>query len=63
MHRSVRRRTDRHDSLSNSYEMSKVLLATAGFDGTLQLLTSGWERVLGYGREEFKGKTDRKSVV
>lgn len=46
-----------HDSLSDSYEMSKVLLATADFDGTLQLLTSGWERVLGYGREELKGKT------
>ena len=37
--------------------MSKVLLATADFDGTLQLLTSGWERVLGYGREELRGKT------
>ena len=46
-----------HDSLSDSYEMSKVLLATADFNGTLQLLTSGWERVLGYGREEIKGKT------
>jgi PAS domain S-box-containing protein len=45
------------DSLSDSYEMSKVLLATADFDGTLQLLTSGWERVLGYGREELRGKT------
>lgn len=46
-----------HDNLSDSYELSKVLLARAGFDGTLQLLTSGWERVLGYGREEFNGKT------
>jgi len=46
-----------HDSLSDSYEMSRVLLATADFDGKLQLLTSGWERVLGYGREELKGKT------
>ena len=46
-----------HDSLSDSYELSKVLLATADFDGTLQLLTSGWERLLGYGREELKGKT------
>ena len=34
-----------------------MLLATADFDGTLQLLTSGWERALGYGREELKGKT------
>lgn len=46
-----------HDSLSDSYEMSQVLLATADFDGTLQLLTSGWERVLGYRREELKDKT------
>lgn len=28
-----------HHSLSGSYELSKVLLATANFDGTLQLLT------------------------
>jgi len=46
-----------HDSLSDSYELSKVLLATADFDGTLQLLTSGWERALGYGREELELKT------
>ena len=46
-----------HNSLSHSYELSKVLLATADSDGTLQLLTSGWERVLGYGREELEGKT------
>lgn len=45
------------DSLSDGYEMSKVLLASAGFDGTLQLLTSGWERALGYGREELNAKT------
>jgi PAS domain S-box-containing protein len=46
-----------HHSLSDSYELSKVLLATAGLDGTLQLLTSGWERVLGYRREDLEGKT------
>lgn len=46
-----------HKTLSDGYEMSQVLLAKADFDGTLQLLTSGWERALGYGREEFKGKT------
>jgi PAS domain-containing protein len=46
-----------HESLSDSYEASSVLLAKAGFDGTLQLLTSGWERLLGYGRDEFEGKT------
>ena len=52
-----------HDSLSDSYELSKVLLATADFDGTLQLLTSGWERVLGYGREELEGKTLARPAV
>ena len=59
-----------HHSLSDSYELSKVLLATADYDGTLQLLTSGWERVLGYGREELEGKTladllwaDRRSAA
>ena len=46
-----------HDTLSESYELSKVLLAKAGFDGTLQLLTSAWEHFLGYRREEFTGKT------
>jgi hypothetical protein len=46
-----------HDNLSDSYELSRVLLAKAGFDGTLQLLTSAWERELGYAREELKGKT------
>ena len=59
-----------HDSLSDSYELSNVLLATADFDGTLQLLTSGWERLLGYGRGELAGKTladllwaDRRSAA
>ena len=46
-----------HDKLPDSYELSKVLLAKADVDGTLQLLTSAWERLLGYGPEEFKGKT------
>ena len=46
-----------HDHLSDSYEVSRVLLATAALDGTLQLLTSAWEEVLGYRREELKGKT------
>lgn len=46
-----------HNSLADSYELSKVLLAKAGFDGTLQLLTSGWERVLGYSRRELGAKT------
>jgi hypothetical protein len=46
-----------HEHLSDSYEVSRVLLAKAGFDGTLQLLTSAWEKLLGYGRAEFQGKT------
>jgi PAS domain S-box-containing protein len=46
-----------HDSMSDSYELSKVLLACADFDGRLQLLTSGWERLLGYQRQELEGKT------
>lgn len=46
-----------HDSLSDSYELSEVLLATADFDGRLQLLTSGWERLLGYARQELEEKT------
>lgn len=48
-----------HDKLSDSYELSKVLLAKADLEGTLQLLTAAWERLLGYGREEFNGKTLR----
>ena len=40
-----------------TFEWSKVLLARAHFNGTLELLTAAWERVLGYGREEFAGKT------
>ena len=59
-----------HEQLSDSYELSKVLLAKAGFDGTLQLLTSGWEGVLGYGRRELNAKTllqlmwcDRRNVA
>ena len=46
-----------HDHLSSGYESSRVLLATADFDGKLQLLTSAWEELLGYGREALKGKT------
>jgi len=46
-----------HQNLSDGYELSKVLLAKAGLDGTLELLTSAWEQMLGFGREELKGKT------
>ena len=59
-----------HDNLSDSYELSKVLLAKAGFDGTLELLTASWEHVLGYSRRELDGKTlfqlmwsDRRSAA
>jgi PAS domain-containing protein len=45
-----------HNTLHDSYENSVLMLARAGVDGTLQLLTAGWERVLGYDRAEFMGK-------
>jgi hypothetical protein len=45
-----------HVSPGDTYEWSKVLLARAHFDGTLELLTAAWELVLGYGRHEFEGK-------
>ena len=46
-----------HEHLSDSYEWSSVMLAKAGCDGTLELLTSAWERLLDYRREELEGKT------
>jgi len=44
-------------NLGDTYEWSKVLLARAHFDGTLEFLTAAWGRMLGYGRQEFAGKT------
>jgi PAS domain-containing protein len=44
-------------SPGETYAWSQLLLARATFDGTLELLTAAWERVLGYRPEEFKGKT------
>jgi hypothetical protein len=41
----------------DTYEWSKVLLARAKFDGTMELLTAAWERMLGYGRDEFARHT------
>ena len=41
----------------DTFEWSKILLARANFNGTLELLTAAWERVLGYGRRELEGKT------
>ena len=46
-----------HVNPVDAYEWSKVLLARADAGGTLELLTIAWERVLGYGRREFSGKT------
>jgi len=41
----------------DTYEWSKVLLARAHSTGRLELTTSAWETLLGYGRREFTGKT------
>ena len=46
-----------HASPGDTYEWSEVLLARAHCDGTLELLTAAWGRMLGYGRYEFSGKT------
>jgi PAS domain-containing protein len=43
----------------DGYEWSAILLAKANFDGTLELLTRAWERLLGYGRHELDGKALR----
>jgi PAS domain-containing protein len=44
----------------SAYEWSNVLLARASPDGLFELLTAAWERLLGYGRREFSGKTLRQ---
>src|SRR5687768_2367920 len=49
-----------HVTAGYTFEWSKVLLAKAHGDGTLALLTAAWERLLGYGRHEFEGKTLRQ---
>ena len=43
-------------SPGHTYEWSSVLLARARINGTLEFLTSAWEKLLGYGRDEFAGK-------
>jgi len=48
-----------HVSPGDTFEGSRVLLARATFSGKFELLTAAWERVLGYGRDEFAGKTLR----
>jgi len=40
-----------------TYDRSNLLLAKACLDGTLELLTAAWKRLLGYGHHEFTGKT------
>lgn len=40
----------------DSYEWTSVLLARTAPDGSLELLTAAWERLLGYGRRELHGK-------
>ena len=47
-----------YPSHPDSYELTHVLLAKAGFDGQLEL-SPAWERVLGFGRGELRGKTLR----
>lgn len=44
----------------STYEQSTVLLARAHLSGTMELLTSAWEKLLGYGGQEFAGKTFRQ---
>src|SRR4051812_5268481 len=44
-------------SAGDTYEWSKVLLARAHADGSLELLTGAWALALGYGREELSRKT------
>jgi hypothetical protein len=46
-----------HVTPGDTYEWSKVLLARAKFDGTMQLLTAAWENALGFGRRELADKT------
>jgi PAS domain-containing protein len=45
-----------YPSHPDSYELTHVLLAKARFDGQLEL-SPAWERVLGFGRGELRGKT------
>jgi hypothetical protein len=49
-----------HVSPGDTFECSRVLLARASFNGKFELLTAAWERVLGYGRDEFASKTLRE---
>ena len=46
-----------NDSHPDGFELSNVLLAKASFNGELNLLGPGWERMLGFGHGELRGKT------
>src|SRR5688572_28478243 len=46
--------------MGNTYEWSNLLLAKVRFSGTFELMTSAWERLLGYAGHEFAGKTLRQ---
>lgn len=43
-------------SREDGHEWSSVLLARANGDGSLELLSRAWERLLGYGRGTLQGK-------
>jgi PAS domain-containing protein len=43
-----------------TYEGSNLLLAKVRFSGTFELLTSAWEKLLGYACHEIAGKTLRQ---
>ncbi len=45
-----------HVGPGHTYEGSTVLLARAHGDGTLELLTAAWTKLLGYGRQELRSK-------
>jgi hypothetical protein len=46
--------------MGHTYEWSNILLAKVRFSGTFELMTSAWEKLLGYARHEFAGKTLRQ---
>jgi PAS domain-containing protein len=46
--------------MGHTYEWSNILLAKVRFSGTFELMTSAWERLLGYTRHEFAGRTLRQ---
>jgi PAS domain-containing protein len=47
----------------DGYQSSSVLLARTSSDGSLELLTAAWGRLLGYGRCGLDGKTLREVMM